>query len=555
MSRTPLFAAVRKALALAFRDAGIDLPRTSALTRRRMMQLSAAAAGAAAVTSVLDWSAYAKQERPKGPVGIVGGGVAGLTAAYRLQQHGAKPVLFEASDRWGGRMFTKYDFYQGMFCERGGELVDSNHKDLLHLLHEFGICRQKLDCANGGEDLYFFEGEFRTKKDLLGPKQSGAFRPILKQIGDDAGNLYCDCDDPTGEYKWTAHASELDHTSLKDYLERCRGTTKTDDWVIDILDVAYVGEYGMETKDQSSLNLVNFIGTDLNDDFKIFGESDEAWRIEGGSSKLIKALVDALTKNQIKMNQSYTLTGIENENGRIALSFDAPGGAQHHTFDAVILALPFTCLRKVEGLERLPLSPEKLKCIRELGMGKNAKIMVGTKSRVWRSPVSDLPVLSNGNICSDLGFQDFWETSRRQKPSEAGILTVFLGGDAALPDKKYTFDAFRADLAKMSPKMAESLDPTAVLPFFWSSYRYTLGSYSGAQVGQYTTMYTEARKAAFDGRLQFAGEHTEGPDNNGYMNGGVKSGNRAAQNLLKIMGLPYALPHAKSCPHRLSAAC
>jgi len=231
MSRTPLFAAVRKALALAFRDAGIDLPRTSALTRRRMMQLSAAAAGAAAVTSVLDWSAYAKQERPKGPVGIVGGGVAGLTAAYRLQQHGAKPVLFEASDRWGGRMFTKYDFYQGMFCERGGELVDSNHKDLLHLLHEFGICRQKLDCANGGEDLYFFEGEFRTNKDLLGPKQSGAFRPILKQIGDDAGNLYCDCDDPTGEYKWTAHASELDHTSLKDYLERCRGTTKTDDWV------------------------------------------------------------------------------------------------------------------------------------------------------------------------------------------------------------------------------------------------------------------------------------------------------------------------------------
>src|SRR6185437_13725955 len=96
MSRTPLFATVRKALALASRDAGIELPRTSALTRRRMMQLSAAAAGAAAVTPVLDWSAYAKQERPKGPIAIIGGGVAGLTAAYRLYQAGGTPIVYEA---------------------------------------------------------------------------------------------------------------------------------------------------------------------------------------------------------------------------------------------------------------------------------------------------------------------------------------------------------------------------------------------------------------------------------------------------------------------------
>ena len=27
-------------------------------------------------------------------------------------------------------MFTQYDFYKGMFCELGGELVDTNHEDL-----------------------------------------------------------------------------------------------------------------------------------------------------------------------------------------------------------------------------------------------------------------------------------------------------------------------------------------------------------------------------------------------------------------------------------------
>ncbi len=85
MSRTPLFAAVKKALARSFHEQGLVVPQSSALTRRRLLRLSAAAAGAAALSPVLDWSAYAKQERPKGPVAIVGGGVAGLTAAYRLQ--------------------------------------------------------------------------------------------------------------------------------------------------------------------------------------------------------------------------------------------------------------------------------------------------------------------------------------------------------------------------------------------------------------------------------------------------------------------------------------
>ena len=120
------------------------------------MQLSAAAAGAAAVTPVLDWSAYAKQERPKGPVAIIGGGVAGLTAAYRLHEAGGTPIVFEASNRWGGRMLTAYDKpYKGMFCELGGELVDTNHEDLRNLCAEFGIEMQKLDVKGRRRPLFF----------------------------------------------------------------------------------------------------------------------------------------------------------------------------------------------------------------------------------------------------------------------------------------------------------------------------------------------------------------------------------------------------------------
>ncbi len=531
MSRTPLFAAVKKALARSFHDDSLVLPRSSALTRRRLLRLSAAAAGAAALSPVLDWSAYAKKPQPPRSVAIIGGGVAGLTAAYRLQAAGATPIVFEASNRWGGRMFTQYDFYKGMFCELGGEFVDTNHEDLQKLGAELGVEMQTLVADDQYDDLYFFKGIFHTPKDMVDPeKQTGAFAPHAKHIPADAEKLTDKNED------WTPFARKLDNMSLKAYLEQFRG--KTDDWAIDLLDVAYNIEYGLETKDQSSLNIVDFITTDFITDmskpFLMFGESDEVFRIKGGSSALIKALVAAL-ENKIEMKQGYALTALDYKGGQIVMSFDAPGGAAPQSFDAVILALPFTKLRQVQGLERLRLSPDKLKCIRELGMGMNAKILQGTTSRVWRSPDSGLPAPSNGTFYSDLGFQNLWESSRAQ-PGGAGIITDFIGVKAGLNDAKSALDAFRADLPKMSPKMAEAIDPSAVVAWFWSVYPFTLGSYAGANVGQYTTMLEVAGEPALGGRLQFAGEHTS-VDFLGFMNGGVESGNRASAALIEIMAL------------------
>jgi monoamine oxidase len=277
------------------------------------------AAGAAALAPVMDRSAYAKKPVPSS-IAIVGGGVAGLTAAYRLQQHGAKPVLFEASNRWGGRMFTQYDFYKGMFCELGGEFVDTGHEDLQKLAAEVGVEMQNLT-TEGGDDLYFFKSIFHTPKDMIDPeKKTGAFAPIAKRIAKDADKLTDKHDN------WTAHARKLDQTSLKDYLEQFRG--KAEDWVIDLLDVAYNIEYGIETKDQSSLNLVDFITTDMSKPFSMFGESDEVYRIKGGSSALITALVNAL-QSKIDMKQGWGLTSLDYKDKKIVMGFDAPGGAQH----------------------------------------------------------------------------------------------------------------------------------------------------------------------------------------------------------------------------------
>ena len=80
----------------------------------------------------------------------------------------------------------------------------------------------------------------RTNKDLLNQhKHSGAFVPIAEEISYDRCRL------KDKNKNWTAHARHLDNTSLKKILRQLRSKIK-DDWVIDLLDVAYLNENGLE---------------------------------------------------------------------------------------------------------------------------------------------------------------------------------------------------------------------------------------------------------------------------------------------------------------------
>jgi hypothetical protein len=56
--------------------------------------------------------------------------------------------------------------------------------------------------------------------------------------------------------------------------------------------------------------MVDFITTDMDKPFSMFGESDEKYRIKGGSSALIKVLVDAL-QDRIEMKQGWALTSLD----------------------------------------------------------------------------------------------------------------------------------------------------------------------------------------------------------------------------------------------------
>jgi len=90
-----------------------------------------------ALFSSLQADSHAKS--PK--VVVIGGGIAGLTAAYRLQKAGMHVELYEARSRVGGRIFTAK--IKGHVAELGGQNITDGGEaiNLNRLMDEFGLER------------------------------------------------------------------------------------------------------------------------------------------------------------------------------------------------------------------------------------------------------------------------------------------------------------------------------------------------------------------------------------------------------------------------------
>src|SRR3954469_20183731 len=131
MARTPLVQALQSAAAeAAVEDGGA--------TRRAFLARSGALAGGAAAATWPLRPALAASQQPR--IVVVGAGLAGLTAAYRLQRAGYLPVVHEASERAGGRCWTiRGQFGDGQIAEHGGELIDTGHTQMRQLVQELGL--------------------------------------------------------------------------------------------------------------------------------------------------------------------------------------------------------------------------------------------------------------------------------------------------------------------------------------------------------------------------------------------------------------------------------
>ena len=184
---------------------------------------------------------------------IVGAGLAGLTSAYRLKQDGIISTIYEATDRVGGRCWTRRGYFkEDQIVERGGELIDTGHKEIQELAKELGLELDNLIMAEpkGTKPFYYFDQRPYSFKEATNDFMK--IYPKLQKDIKEAGET-------TLYNSYTERGFELDHMSIVDYInETVPGGINSR--FGKLLAIAYTIEYGADANKQSALNLLYLLG-------------------------------------------------------------------------------------------------------------------------------------------------------------------------------------------------------------------------------------------------------------------------------------------------------
>jgi monoamine oxidase len=340
---------------------------------------------------------------------------------------------------------------------------------------------------------------------------------------------------PTLYNSFTPTGQALDQMSVYDWIEKYVPGGHGSQFGT-LLDNAYNEEYGAETTDQASLNLIYLLGFNASPgNFSIYGKSDERYHIVGGNSNLPVAIAKSLPSGSIHIGNRMTAIKT-NSDGTITMTFDTGGGgaSKSVTADHVILCMSFSVLRTLDyrraGFDRL-----KQTAITQLGSGANAKLNVQFKSRIWNT------YGSTGSIYTDQPFQSGWDVTRGQSGA-TGIFVEYPGANVSKSlgqSNSYTTTSMNAQVANFAQQLLSQMEPIfpgitkqwngkAMLstPFTDPNF---LCSYSYWKPGQYTGFsgYEKVRQ----GNIHFAGEHCS-QDFQGFMEGGASEGVRAANEIL-----------------------
>jgi len=529
MGRTPLFRLLQRAAAIARASRHVRMPldefhdmvRSHHVDqghidkRRRLLLQGAGASALLAGCQSLPSPIRGSQDNP---VVVVGAGIAGLTAAWRLRQQGIAVHVFEAQDRVGGRMLSlRNHFPDGQVIELGGELIDTDHVRIRALAAELGLPLDDLLEGDSAIDTWYFDGRAISEHEIV-----QAFVPVASAIERDlaaAGDGDYDYKDQNPVFR------ALDALTISLWLDR----DGVAGWLRKLLDVAYTTEMGLEIDQQSALNLLTFIGTGDKDAFRIFGVSDERSHVRGGNDLIPNTLA---TKMSGALETGQVLEAVRADADGYTLSFRHGTASRQVRAKQVILAMPFTLLRQIRIDVDLP--ERKRHAIDNLAYGTNAKLMIGYDRRVWREHQA------NGASMSDLAYQTSWDTTRKQ-PGNGGVLTNFTGGrhgvELGQGSPKQQADAATGDLDRVFPGLAAARTGAREARFHWPSHRWTLGSYACFGPGDWSGIRGVMGESV--GGLHFAGEHCA-LETQGFMEGGCESGELAAKAVLAQRGIAMA---------------
>jgi len=426
---------------------------------------------------------------------VAGAGLAGLAAAHDLLQLGASITVVDARDRVGGRVWTIRDgFADGQHAEAGGDMIDENQNEIRALASEYGLKVTRI---------------LRSGFAYVRPDHTGRPR-IVSRSGARGWDRLADALGESirpyklAERRWDSPVTAaIARRSVSSWLDAVKADGE--------LRATATGLRGFFLADPEELSLIALVDQ--------FSETDAPapgplYRIVGGNDRLAAAIAARLG-DRLRLRTEVVAVSQRGSTVRVALK-DGRSQSQM-SCDYVLLALPATLLRRLPITPSLP--PRQHEAFAALKYGRATKTLLQFDRRFWRAAGRARA------FGSALSFGALWEGNEEQR-GRAGILTLLAGGGASDATQEAVARDGAAGVVRMLDWLgAGTAELVASRQIVWEHDPHARGGYAFFDPGFDPDLRQWLARPA--GRVFFAGEHTS-VRWQGYMNGAVESGRRAA---------------------------
>ncbi|MCU1255843.1 MAG: hypothetical protein JWM83_2142 [Candidatus Angelobacter sp.] len=413
---------------------------------------------------------------------IIGGGIAGVTAARHLTEAGLRVTLLEARDRLGGRIYTEHT--PQFPVELGAEFVHGRPQEILAL------------AAEAGAPLVPVQGRLRQK---------------INGEWMDAGHLMEEVDQLFAQLP----EDEPDQ-SFQYYLDR----SGTDE---EVKQQALRYVEGFHAAEPSLISARSLRRDSLAEEAI---EGDHQYRIATGYESLVRAVADRIDRERCDIVTNTAVHEIAWRPGQVI----ARASITEYQAPRAIVTLPLSVL-KSKSVIFSPALPEKQNAISFLEMGPVIRVSLCFQEKFWeRYPqMADLSFL----FTHDPQFPTWWTSNPLPYP----ILTAWAAGPNAGAHTGRSKDEIAESAMQALARIMQVAEPelreqlTGSFMHDWQADPFSRGAYSYTAIGGMDA--AEKLAAPIANTLYFAGEATNGDGYNGTVHGAIATGMRAAKELLQ----------------------
>ncbi len=466
----------------------------------------------------------------KTDIAIVGAGLAGLVTARRLGQAGVSSLIIEARPRVGGRLLNE-EIGEGKVVELGGQWVGPTQHRLAGLAAELGV--GTFPTYDHGRHLIEMAGRRISYLGAITDTRVGLVRDLMRVISPLAmadlemarARLDRMARSVPLEQPWTApNARRWDSQTFDSWIRRNTRTAGARS----LFELATEAIWAAEPGDVSLLHVLFYThsGGGFNSLVGTDGGAQQD-RFHGGSQRI--ALLMAAELGEERLQLKAPVRRIEYEEGKVIVYADAPDGEPRGlAVEArrAIVALPPTLAGRIAYSPPLPALRDQL--TQRMPQGAVIKTMAIYDRPFWREEGL------SGQATSDAGpARVVFDNS---PPGGApGVLLGFVEGRLARQWGARNADERREAILRGHVRLfgGKAARPDQFIERIWADEEWSRGCYGCVMMPGGWTEYGRALREPI-GPLHWAGAETATVWN-GYMDGAVQSGERAAREVLAAL--------------------